>query len=125
MAPLWPASTRRYLVLVPPVQIPTADIFRSAHLQRDTASIDPAAWLPGMGHNDLQPAAVAHAPVIGDYLSWLGRHGEARMTGSGACVFAAFADEAAARAAWQARPPGMAGWVARGLDAHPLQALAR
>lgn len=114
-----------YVVLVPPVSVPTAGIFRSEQLCRQTPRIDPAGWRPGQGHNDLQPVAVALEPVVGECIDWLSRFGDARMTGSGACVFAAFDDEAAAHRAFAARPPGMAGEVARGLPAHPLKALAR
>jgi len=39
----------------------------------------------------------------------------ARMTGSGACVFAEFATEAEARAVHAQLPGGMSGFVARGL----------
>ena len=46
------------------------------------------------------------------------------MTGSGACVFAEFAEEGKARAVLASLPEGMRGWVAAGLDAHPLHALA-
>ena len=113
-----------YLVLVPPVSVPTADIFRSAQLHRDTPPIDPFTWRPGDGHNDLQPVAIDRAPVIGEYVDWLSDFGDARMTGSGACVFAAFDSEAAARGAFASRPPGMAGAVACGLPEHPLKALA-
>lgn len=112
-----------YVVLEPPVQVPTADIFRSPDLRRDTLPLRPADWRPGTGHNDLQPVAVARYPVLADYLAWLDRHAPARMTGSGACVFAEFASAAAAEAAFAARPPGFRGWVAAGLAAHPLQAL--
>jgi 4-diphosphocytidyl-2-C-methyl-D-erythritol kinase len=113
-----------YLVLVPPVSVPTPDIFRSPDLRRDTPPLDRALWKPGDGHNDLQPVAVAKAPVIGEYLDWLGRFGDARMTGSGSCVFASFVDREAASRAFAERPPGMAGWLAPGLAAHPLRGLA-
>jgi 4-diphosphocytidyl-2-C-methyl-D-erythritol kinase len=114
-----------YLVLVPPLAIATADIFRAAELARDTPPIDPHAWKPGDGRNDLQAVAVERYPLLAEYLEWLGRHGDARMSGSGACVFAGFASEARARAAFAARPPGYAGFVAAGRDHHPLRALAR
>jgi 4-diphosphocytidyl-2-C-methyl-D-erythritol kinase len=54
-------------------------------------------------------------------LAWLRKHRpQARMTGSGACVFAEFATEAEARALHSALPGEMQGFVARGLDRHPL-----
>lgn len=114
-----------YVVLEPPVAVPTADIFRAPELRRDTPPLSVGAWRLGDGHNDLEPVAVAKYPVVGEYLAWLARFAPARMTGSGACVFAAFDAAAAAEAALAARPAGMRGWVARGLARHPLHALAR
>jgi 4-diphosphocytidyl-2-C-methyl-D-erythritol kinase len=112
-----PAS---YVVLTPPVAVPTAGIFAHPGLTRDTPISTIAALRDGYGHNDLQPVAVALYPQIGDYLSWLGRFGDARMTGSGACVFAAFPDRASAEAVFARRPQHMDGFVADGLDRHPL-----
>jgi 4-diphosphocytidyl-2-C-methyl-D-erythritol kinase len=111
-----------YLVLVPALSVPTADIFRAADLRRDTPSIEPSGWRPGSGGNDLEPIACRLFPDIRRHLEWLGRWGDARMTGSGACVFAAFAEETAARSALAALPEDMKGFVARGLDRHPLAA---
>lgn len=113
-----------YLVLEPPVAVPTADIFRAPELRRDTPPLSAAVWRPGLGHNDLEPVAVAKFPVVGEHLAWLARYAPARMSGSGACVFAAFDSAAAAAAALAARPAGMRGWVARGLPEHPLYRLA-
>jgi 4-diphosphocytidyl-2-C-methyl-D-erythritol kinase len=54
-------------------------------------------------------------------LAWLRKHRpQARMTGSGACVFAEFETEASARALYSALPGGMRGFVAQGLEQHPL-----
>ena len=54
-------------------------------------------------------------------LAWLRQHSPgARMTGSGACVFAEFGDEDVARALHSKLPGGMRGFVAKGLDCHPL-----
>ncbi|MDR1709456.1 MAG: 4-(cytidine 5'-diphospho)-2-C-methyl-D-erythritol kinase, partial [Candidatus Accumulibacter sp.] len=46
-----------------------------------------------------------------------------RMTGSGACVFAEFPTEAAARQALAQLPPEFRAWAAPGLAAHPLRDL--
>lgn len=117
-----PAS---YLVLEPPVAIPTVAIFRSPLLRRDTPLIRCDDWLPGAaGDNDLEPIAVGLFPVLGEYLDWLGRFARARMTGSGACVFAEFAGRSEAGAVLARCPNAMRGWIADGLDRHPLQTLA-
>jgi len=112
-----------YLVLAPPVAVPTAQIFSAAALRRDTLAIAAADWRPGFGHNDLQPVACALYPAIAHHLAWLGQWGnagDARMSGSGACCFVEFPDAAAAHAAYAILPPSMEGFVACGLDHHPL-----
>lgn len=112
-----------YLVVAPSVSVPTADIFRAAELRRDTPAIRLDEWRQGDGHNDLQAVAVARAPEIGGALEWLSVFGDARMTGSGSCVFAGFSSQEAALAVFRQRPGGMTAWVVRGLDRHPLSGL--
>jgi 4-diphosphocytidyl-2-C-methyl-D-erythritol kinase len=113
-----------YVVLEPPVQVPTAAIFSAPELVRDTPPMRVADWQPGLGGNDLEAVAIARFPVVGEYLAWLGGFAEARMSGSGACVFAAFDCQEAAAAVIQRLPAGMRGWLAAGLAQHPLCTLA-
>lgn len=118
LSPAW------YVVLEPPVQVPTAVIFCAPDLKRDTAVMLAADWKPGVGGNDLEPVATSRFPIVADYLRWFAAFGEARMTGSGACVFAEFERKEAAEAVIRALPAGMRGWVTSGLDCHPLSGLA-
>ena len=112
-----PAS---YVVLIPRVHVSTQRIFSHPGLTRDTPETKIAALSDGCGHNDLQPIVVALYPEVGECLAWLGKHGDARMTGSGACVFAAYPDRDEAERVFARRPAGMKGFVADGLDRHPL-----
>jgi 4-diphosphocytidyl-2-C-methyl-D-erythritol kinase len=114
LAPAW------YLVLVPQVSVYTKEIFASAALTRDTKRLKIPPFLPGLGKNDLQQVAIALYPAVGAHLEWLSKHGDARMTGSGGCVFAEFGTEAEARAVEARLPEGMRGFVSRGLEQHPL-----
>ncbi|MDR1162497.1 MAG: 4-(cytidine 5'-diphospho)-2-C-methyl-D-erythritol kinase [Candidatus Accumulibacter sp.] len=109
-----------YLVVEPPVQVPTAVVFGAPELKRDTPPIGIEDWESALWKNDLEAVAVSRYPAIADALAWLSGHGPAMMSGSGACVFAAFEDEESAQAVARALPAGMRGWVARGLDRHPL-----
>jgi 4-diphosphocytidyl-2-C-methyl-D-erythritol kinase len=109
-----------YLVTMPDVAVPTVEIFRAPDLRRDTPAIRAIDWRPDFGHNDLEPVACRLYPQVAEHLAWLRARAPARMSGSGACCFAAFETEAAARAALAALPAGMRGRVARGLDRHPL-----
>ncbi len=113
-----------YVVLEPPVQVPTAAIFGAPELKRDTPPMNATAWRSGVGVNDLETVAKAKFPVLAEYLDWLGQYGVARMTGSGACVFAEFPDHESAQAVIDCLPDGMRGWLAHGLAEHPLRMLA-
>jgi 4-diphosphocytidyl-2-C-methyl-D-erythritol kinase len=117
-----------YLVLTPPVAVSTAAVFASPHLTRHATAITIAAlsrgWRHDWGRNDLQSVVRDEVVEVHRALSWLEQFGPARMTGSGACVFCGFETEAAARAALAQVPEGLSGFVARGLDEHPLRALA-
>ena len=109
-----------YLVITPQVSVSTRETFESAlTLRSKRLKIPP--FLSGQGKNDLEAAVVARYPDVAASLAWLRKHRpQARMTGSGACVFAEFETEAEARALHSALPGGMDGFVARGLERHPL-----
>lgn len=109
-----------YLVLIPPVSVSTAMIFQDPDLKRDSIPIRIPPFSVVAGRNDLEPVVCRHYPEVARHLAWLRQHGAARMTGSGACVFAEFSTEAEARTVWRQLPATMRGVVARGLDRHPL-----
>lgn len=109
-----------YLVLEPQVSVSTREIFAGA-LTRNTKPLKIPPFFSGHGRNDLEAAVVAKYPEIDAHLKWLRqRCPQARMTGSGACVFAEFESETGARALQAQLPGEMRGFVARGLDRHPL-----
>ncbi len=109
-----------YLILVPELAVSTAEIFSSAELTRNTNAITIAAFSVGQGRNDLEPVVCRRYPRVARHLEWLRRYGDARMTGSGACVFCAFDSAERARRVLSELPADMRGFVARGLDRHPL-----
>lgn len=120
----WTPAPASYVVLTPPVHVSTPAIFAHPGLTRNTPSVTIAALSDGYGHNDLEPVACALNPAVAEYLGWLKSRGDARMTGSGACVFAAFPDRAAAERVFAERPGHMSGFVANGVDRHPLYEFA-
>lgn len=112
-----------YLVLVPPAQVSTAEIFTSKELTRNTIPITIPPFSVWQGHNDLELVVCRAYPEVAGCLEWLKRLENttiAAMSGSGACVFAEFATEQAARAAFEQIPGDMKGFVAKGLDCHPM-----
>ena len=109
----------------PQVNVPTAEIFAAPELTRATPSAKIDVFSEGYGRNDLVPVTASRFPAVAAMLQALSRASpQARMTGSGACVFAAFPTEREARDALTFLPPSAAGCVAKTLSRHPLAAFA-
>ncbi|MEK6245016.1 MAG: 4-(cytidine 5'-diphospho)-2-C-methyl-D-erythritol kinase [Pseudomonadota bacterium] len=120
LGPAW------YLVLTPQVPVSTKEIFSDAALTRDTKPLKILPFLSGQGRNDLESVAVRRYPLIAQHLAWLRKRSpQARMTGSGASVFAEFPRQEDALALHSELPAAMRGFVARGLERHPLHEWAR
>ena len=112
---------RWYVVLTPRVSVGTTSVFADKALTRNTKALKIPPFFFGLGRNDLEPLVARRHPEIAAHLEWLrARQAEARMTGSGSCVFAEFAEEGEARRVLAELPEGMRGFVTRGLDRHPL-----
>lgn len=119
-------AARWYLVLVPPVAVPTPLVFAAPELTRNTEALkmedfSAEPW-SSQWRNDLAPVVLAHFPAVREHFEWLAQRGQARVTGSGGCVFAAFASRDEAQALLDQLPEGMQGFIAQGLARHPLGA---
>jgi len=130
MLPAW-----WFVVLTPPETVPTPFVFNAPELTRDTIPLKIADFsASGFAnlancHNDLQPVVLKAFPVVASYLSALRAVSAkavigARMTGSGACVFAAFEFEHDARDALNKLTPEYQGFLARGINRHPACSVA-
>jgi 4-diphosphocytidyl-2-C-methyl-D-erythritol kinase len=119
-----------YVVIEPGVSAPTPAIFSDPDLTRNTKPVrilDFSKAPIGFGKNDLQAVATRLFPPIGEAIEWLNRYGNARMTGSGSCVFCAFPHEHLADEVLQAaRRTGSTQWKvwkAKSIERHPLSHL--
>ncbi|NOT69195.1 MAG: 4-(cytidine 5'-diphospho)-2-C-methyl-D-erythritol kinase [Methylophilaceae bacterium] len=132
-------SPAYYVVLTPPVHVSTAQIFASRELTRDTVPTTIAAFsrdvVSGKGseawfHNDFESLVARQQPAVAACLKWLSQYKQARMSGSGASVFAEFENEAEANQVLKQAledaelkklvGSGLRGFMARGLNQHPL-----
>ena len=138
-----------YAVLKPAASLPTAAIFASPLLKRDTEAVIVAGsladapgrspsggghggpgsdgWVDsivqGFGRNDLQPVAESQCNDVAQAAAMLqARYGNGRMTGSGSAVFAraGTGDQPVATFPAGPLPPGWVGRMCRSLDQHPL-----
>ncbi|MGB5178627.1 MAG: 4-(cytidine 5'-diphospho)-2-C-methyl-D-erythritol kinase [Gammaproteobacteria bacterium] len=111
-----------YLVLVPPVSVSTAAIFSDPGLTRDTPRTKIPDLLSGVGQNDCEAVVRRRYPEVAAALDWLTGFSPARLTGTGACVFAAFETQADAQTVAAQLPARWSGLVARGVNRSPLLA---
>jgi 4-diphosphocytidyl-2-C-methyl-D-erythritol kinase len=113
-----------FTVIKPPVSVPTAEIFLHSQLTRDTVTIRIAAVFehlqtPDLAkelRNDCEDIVRREYPEISEALDWLNGLGTARLTGTGACIFARFASLAEAEAVLAEMPASYTGFIAQGTD---------
>ena len=118
-----------FVIIQPGVAIPTAIIFSSSELTRNTKPVKMTDFSIGtkklFGKNDLEAVAVSNFPEVAEAIKWLGNFGEARMTGSGACVFCGFTEEHEADKVLQLVPSQWKAWKAKAMQEHPLAGLLK
>lgn len=111
-----------YLVVEPPCRVATREIFQAPELTRNSAPITIAGFRAGQTRNDFEPVVRARYPEVSKALDWLAARADARLTGSGACVFAAFAKQVDAERLTAELPREWRGFVAKGCNRSPLHA---
>lgn len=114
-----------YAIVDPGIAVDTGGVFEAAELTRDTPPTTIARLLSGEPtRNDLEPVVCARFPRVAHARAWLGSQAAARMTGSGACVFAALDSRAEAERIVRNCPAGFTAFVARGVNESPLRGAA-
>ena len=121
-----------YLVVHPDVHISTAEIFTNSQLTRDSSAIricdlqigtkNEAQVFDELG-NVFEPVVVKQYPEVAEVIQHLRKSSKARLTGSGACVFASFDSKEDAEQALNKLPDHWTAFVARGLNRSPLQTM--
>ena len=111
---------RWFVIAQPDCTVSTAEIFADPALTRHSPPITVQAFFSGAGHNDLQDVVFPHYPEVQQAWEWLHQQSPtAKMTGSGACVFAALETEESARQVAAKAPDGLRVVVAEGVNRLP------
>ena len=110
-----------YVVIHPRVHVPTAELFSDSGLTRDCSAITVAAFLNGQGTNVFQPVAEQRYPEIAQAIQWLSQYADARLTGTGSCLFAPVNSKFAGEKILTNLPSKWFGFVAQGVTLSPLQ----
>ncbi|SAL43431.1 4-diphosphocytidyl-2-C-methyl-D-erythritol kinase [Caballeronia terrestris] len=121
---------RWFLVVTPAVHVPTAEIFSEKALTRDSKVLtmtdflaqhsSDTDWPESFGRNDMQAVVAKKYAEVAMVLEWFSNLAPARMTGSGASVFAAFHSRAEAEMVQAKLPASWKSKVTGSLDSHPL-----
>jgi 4-diphosphocytidyl-2-C-methyl-D-erythritol kinase len=109
-----------YLVLVPQVSVSTAEIFSDPLLTRNTPPIKVRPVLKGNSRNDCQPVVERRYPAVRNALKLLGKFADAKLTGTGSCVFGAFPNKAEADKVSALLTETLTGFVAKGSNVSML-----
>ena len=112
-----------YVVIEPKVSVATAAIFNAPQLTRNTKAVKIADFSEStscFGKNDLQPLVAGMYEEVAAALEALRKFGDARLTGSGSCVFCRFASESGAQQALESLETRWKVWKAKALERHPL-----
>ena len=103
-----------FLVAIPQVLVSTAEIFSDPELTRDTPPIKVRSLLEGGGRNDCQPVVTKRYPEVRNALILLNKFVQARLTGTGACVFGSFPNQDDADKVARQLPATLPSFIAQG-----------
>ena len=112
-------ETPYFLLLKPNCHVSTGQIFNDKYLTRDTPPLRISHALNLGGHNDCLDVVRKHNPEVNDAYLWLKNHGDAKLTGTGACLFLAFDKRHDAEQVKLTVPKQWQSWVCRGCNTSP------
>ena len=113
-----------YVVIHPQVQVPTGKVFQNFSQEVLTevgvVGIMRILETTQRRRNDLQNVVSNMYPAVNEVLTELRKYGSPLMTGSGSCVFLECQSKDEADKVYQAVSIKYKGFLAKGLDVHPL-----
>ena len=110
-----------YVVIKPECHVDTGKIFSAKGLTRDSESIIMADFNAGQIRNNCSEVVRGLYPEVDEALKELSAYGEARLTGTGACVFVQFSTEEEAKKVFNLLPSVREKYLTQGLANSPLQ----
>ena len=105
-----------YFLIYPGTPVVTADIFNAPGLMRATPRVTLRDFHQGSCHNDCEPVVRRTCPEVAAALDWLNARAEARLSGTGASIFAAFQEREEAVTLLEQLPAKWQGFVAKDID---------
>lgn len=109
-----------FVLVVPRCHVDTGKVFQDPELTRNSPTTTIRDFLAGERANDCLGVVRQRYPEVAQAIDWLDEKADARLTGTGACVFAECADEQAATRLLERLPGAMNGFVVHGCNRSPL-----
>jgi len=119
ITPIYPPEPW-YIIISPNCHVSTAEVFSYPELTRDSRSITIPRFLSGEGSNVCEDSVMNRYPPVTDAFNWLSHYAKPRMTGTGACIFAAFDSENKAKEVMKKVPPQWQSFVSKSCNISPL-----
>ncbi len=112
-----------FVLLIPALSISTAKLFSHPRLTYNTTAIKIQTFLSGslITHNDFENILRQDYPVMAEALDFLNHFAPARLSGTGACVFAALHSKAEAEVLLEKIKASYRGFLSKGLTTSPLR----
>jgi 4-diphosphocytidyl-2-C-methyl-D-erythritol kinase len=110
-----------FLVLIPDCRVHTGKVFADPELTRDSEPITMRGSISEFYGNDCEAVVFKRYPTVAAAAQWLSHYAKPRLTGTGACVYATFADQTSAEKVLMAIPANLQGFISRGCNRSPLQ----
>lgn len=122
-----PLPEKWFVVMIPPLSISTKKLFSHPQLTYNTTPITIQTFLSGSltTRNDFESIVRQDYPMIAEGLDFLNHYAPARLSGTGASIFATLESKIAAEALLEKIKVPFRGFVCKGLATSPLQQIMK
>jgi len=111
-----------FVIIKPDCHVSTGEIFSHRQLTRDTSPITMSAFFAGGSRNDCEALVRRLYPPVDQAMRWLEQFGSAKLTGTGACIFAQCSERSVAESIVDRVPSPWAAWAVAGINRSPALA---
>ena len=116
-------AMRDYLVIAPSETVSTREVFESLELTKDRIPLKIAGFSDELDlknlANDLEKGVLKKFKGIALVFDWLDQFGQAKMTGSGSCIFIPLNSIDIGKEILDKKPQDTVGFIVKGLNSHP------
>ncbi|MEY8246762.1 MAG: 4-(cytidine 5'-diphospho)-2-C-methyl-D-erythritol kinase [Bermanella sp.] len=120
ITPMEDLAENWFVLVVPDCHVNTKEVFSHKDLTRSTQRCKMSAALRGTGRNDCESVVTKLHKKVANSLNLLHNFGQARMTGTGSCVFLEASSEHHAKHVLAKLPADYTAFAVKGLNHSPL-----